>query len=1337
MSAARPTSPTSRRGRPSRKTGSLKFTTDFRSNELKDLEIPLEVRALDSTVMARTTSLQTVGELPPGQYYVVASLPGGQNLSQAVKIPKNPSSLPVEVQLSVRESQRSARETDERTEYMGLPVRTALSSAPPVDQAGWRSPVPLSQDPASAFAATTGTGASTFESAPRDARSGARQGGLEMLGAAPSGFTMAALGESESVLLLAEFAALQSGMPPPTRAAGRLAALEVMGPAGPATAPAIASQAEVQAAAGPLDVQLAFFRGNPLSFKSSLVVDNTPWIASVADRSIRIAINGNDSPCTLQVIEAGRPPLNIALPVSTEHGCLVEISRLAAPLNPTSDVDVISIDVHLDSAAANSLLRYRAMGELRQVETSLGDGQTLTAHHLLSEKFEDPVAAVVGGYTLLRFNKLDRLPDSWTKNLSNRFEWLPDGAVVRGEHLARLGRHDEALDAFLLLSGRGLPMFTEGLGYVMDRLDLYLRTLESSLSRDALQRARGLTALLRKFCEYSSNNRQLLSYTGVSPNRPGSEVVRDFRGGEPGLGLLTLRLDPNGAAIMPNPRQARGNTPTMPLETQGAAEPSLRPTARSLALPEAVLAATEQRFAERTAERTAHIEKIDKAKERKGSLLEVDDQDRIALRSQRVLSQPGVRDILASGPGGNQLETLGTVDPIVLERIIGGDNLLGTAFLKIGTKVSRTVARVVVRGPAGATLGFGTASLVSPRLVMTNNHVFPDILAAQFSEVEFDYETGEDGRPLPLSVFRLEPSMFFYTDPDLDFTIVAVTERSQDGRSSIGDFGFNRLTEELGKVVLGESVNIVQHPDGRPKQIALQQNELIDRLENFLHYRTDTLPGSSGSPVFNNQWEMIALHHSGVAARDANGRILSRDDRIWTPDMGEAAVKWIANEGARISSIIARLRSLTSLSPQQQALLDQLLTPPILAPETQPSPAAILNSPGDSQPMTSSTSSALDEPNASRAASPAQSTIAGEIVFNVPLTISVRLGTPDAVQARPVAPATSARTDLLERLTPKQPIVDRNYASRAGYDPAFLGPNFFVPLPTVADPTTVSTMADGRQAIPYEHFSIVMHKSRRLALFTASNVDGRQASRRPEPGRDYSRKGLTGLGPNNIEEWVTEARIPSSHQLPDKFYSNDRGAFDKGHVVRRDDVCFGTSFAQIQRANGDTYHTTNCSPQVSGYNQSARGVDNWGDLENFVLLQAKVETYCVFAGPIFQQTDREFHGVGEDGPLRVKIPRSYWKVVVAAEAGSLQTFAFVLDQDLSDLRLETPAVEEAMEPSAFEFEPTREWRRRMVAISTLEERLGNTIRFSEVLRQADQFGKPNGDEIVRIARMQS
>lgn len=107
--------------------------------------------------------------------------------------------------------------------------------------------------------------------------------------------------------------------------------------------------------------------------------------------------------------------------------------------------------------------------------------------------------------------------------------------------------------------------------------------------------------------------------------------------------------------------------------------------------------------------------------------------------------------------------------------------------------------------------------------------------------------------------------------------------------------------------------------------MALRENQIVDLLEEFLHYETDTSPGSSGSPVFSDAWEVVALHHSGVPRRDQQDRILARDGSVWTADMGEHKIDWKANEGARISRIVRDIETKAQgLSDAKRRLKDEI-----------------------------------------------------------------------------------------------------------------------------------------------------------------------------------------------------------------------------------------------------------------------------------------------------------------------------------------------------------------------------------------------------------------------------
>lgn len=345
----------------------------------------------------------------------------------------------------------------------------------------------------------------------------------------------------------------------------------------------------------------------------------------------------------------------------------------------------------------------------------------------------------------------------------------------------------------------------------------------------------------------------------------------------------------------------------------------------------------------------------------------------------------------------------------------------------------------------------------------------------------------------------------------------------------------------------------------------------------------------------------------------------------------------------------------------------------------------------------------------------------GRVTFEVPLRITIELGAATSVDASASASAAAPRAtetvaeDTTERMV--APAHDTDYRGRRGYDPGFFG-HIQVPMPKPRDPRVLARTKSGGTRLDYQNFSILMHAERRLALLTAWNVTRDAKLRQPEPGRDYSRKGLGGLGKNDSELWFEDSRLDSRFQLPDVFFTRDGSAFDKGHLVRREDVAWGRDYASVVRANGDTFHVTNCSPQVAQFNQSVRGDDNWGDLENLVLAEAAQERLCLFGGPVLDPTDQTFVGVAAGGrPLRVRIPSRFWKVVVAATAEGIEAYGFVLEQDLSAVELE--------------FAVSDNFRRLQVPLSEIEDATG--IDFGDTLREADSWGSEAAEEMATRA----
>jgi V8-like Glu-specific endopeptidase len=310
-----------------------------------------------------------------------------------------------------------------------------------------------------------------------------------------------------------------------------------------------------------------------------------------------------------------------------------------------------------------------------------------------------------------------------------------------------------------------------------------------------------------------------------------------------------------------------------------------------------------------------------------------DNPDALAVRADRILDRGGLSpSAVVADIRGEAMDL-----PQANERIIDLSNeLQAWSFLPRGVRAGATVARITLRRD-GRELPHGTGFLVSPRLLMTNHHVLPDESFARRCFAEFNAQVTVDNVPDTALRMELDPGTFFAADQRLDFALVAVMP-TQDGRPPGEVFGWNRLSVQLGKLVLGEKVNIIGHPDGRLKEIVLRDNAVLVRLDDFVQYRTDTRPGNSGSPVFNDQWEVVALHHSGVPKKDDQGRVLRKDGRPWSQGDGDDAIDWVANEGVRISSILKHLARL-DLDPGRRALLAEMgpdsgldQSTPVLAP---------------------------------------------------------------------------------------------------------------------------------------------------------------------------------------------------------------------------------------------------------------------------------------------------------------------------------------------------------------------------------------------------------------------
>ncbi|MES2522621.1 MAG: DNA/RNA non-specific endonuclease [Gemmatimonadota bacterium] len=656
-----------------------------------------------------------------------------------------------------------------------------------------------------------------------------------------------------------------------------------------------------------------------------------------------------------------------------------------------------------------------------------------------------------------------------------------------------------------------------------------------------------------------------------------------------------------------------------------------------------------------------------------GELCAVEPKARLAKHANRLLAH--VRSAAAAAPDdadvalSEELTALlhqgqldeDDIDDVVMERVIGETrDFLSGEFLERGAVVLRRIGRIGTDLPRGRR-SFGTGFLVSPRLLLTNHHVLSSAARAAASVVEFDYQLNRVSAPRRVQQFRLEPDTFFLNDQALDFALVAVSPMSDAG-TPLATYGWCPLIPEEGKIVHGRCVNIVQHPRGEMKQIVIRQNELVDILDNHLHYVGDTEPGSSGSPVFSDGWEVVALHHSAVPKTDGQGNLV-RDDGVtrWTKGDDPLLLGWTANEGVRISKIVAAIRN-ASVRPHEVALRDEVLK------AEEPTAALIPNSNSSFLP------SELLVPNSHRGESPvlpqpillhADSAPSG-LTVTIPLQITFTFGTP-IVGSRRVVENPSGQLNDSGGQTDGSPVVarsradgqvevgleaitpDPNYDDRPGFDVDFLSTRVAMPTLDAVLQRDALTLDDGSVELKYHHFSVIMNRRRRLAFVAGANFD-------PHARHVHTRDGG--------DRWFFDPRISKDAQAGNEYYA--RNPLDRGHLVRRADAAWGATRAEAKRANDDTFHFTNCSPQHEIYNQSSkaseRGLLLWGGLENHVASEGARGTskLSIFNGPVFRSRDTDYKGL--------QLPHEFWKVIAfERDDASLGAAAFVLSQaDLID-----------------------------------------------------------------------
>lgn len=313
------------------------------------------------------------------------------------------------------------------------------------------------------------------------------------------------------------------------------------------------------------------------------------------------------------------------------------------------------------------------------------------------------------------------------------------------------------------------------------------------------------------------------------------------------------------------------------------------------------------------------------------------------------------------------------------------------------------------------------------------------------------------------------------------------------------------------------------------------------------------------------------------------------------------------------------------------------------------------------------------------AQTPVTSRSTATLTYLVPLSITVEIGDlqqPGTADTGPHDSGPVAGEVFVES-------VPADYANREGYDAAFLGAGFDVPLPEVTrdadDVLRFEFEGQEEQVLRYEHFSVLMSASRKLCRFSCVNIDANAPKRMARAS------------------WRIDPRIPVDAQIKDQCYGNPP-RFSRGHMTRREDPIWGSDEAAT-RGNSDSMHVTNAVPQMQTFNAGI-----WLDLEDYALQNARRDdmSISVFTGPFLEADDPVQFGV--------TIPVEFWKVIafVHDETRELCATGYTMSQ------------RDSLSEEEFVFGAHETAQR---SISSIEQRAG--LSFGP-LAELDAFVEPEG-----------
>ncbi|MFT3772700.1 MAG: serine protease [Minicystis sp.] len=282
------------------------------------------------------------------------------------------------------------------------------------------------------------------------------------------------------------------------------------------------------------------------------------------------------------------------------------------------------------------------------------------------------------------------------------------------------------------------------------------------------------------------------------------------------------------------------------------------------------------------------------------ALLDTVEQDPAAKRwCDRIRELRGPSPVVEAGSEGDApMEPPGERED---ELVMGEQStLLDVAFLARGLERAPSIVRITAGW--GRATAHGTGFLIDGGRILTNHHVIFDAQGEAADRVEawFNFERGPDGVPARVEARACRPGTIV-GEKAQDWAVIDLADAPGAAYRPLS------LARPSIPVTEGDRVYIIQHPLGGYKQVGLHHNVVTRVTADRIQYLTDTDKGSSGAPVFNERWEVIALHHcSAPIERSQENPRFGLDDR-GRGDPGRGVNIDYRNQGVRIERVIEGL----------------------------------------------------------------------------------------------------------------------------------------------------------------------------------------------------------------------------------------------------------------------------------------------------------------------------------------------------------------------------------------------------------------------------------------------